>query len=87
VTDSEKEAVRQKAITELIGLAAFLVTLIAYQATVDSAFREVWKARIAAAFGPRRRRDLEGQALEQVQREISWMEHGIHGQEVIPGAE
>ena len=78
MTDKEREAVRAKAITEAIGLAAFLITLIAYQATIDPTFREVWKARIRAAFGPRRKRDLEGQALEQTQREISWMEHGMH---------
>lgn len=85
MTDKEKEAIRAKAITEAIGLAAFLITLIAYQATIDPTFREVWKARIAAAFGRRHKRDLEGQALEQTQREISWMEHGMHVEEEARG--
>jgi type II secretory pathway component PulM len=86
VTDKETDAYRQEAVKQAIGLVAFLVTLIAYQATVDPVFREVWKARIRAAFGKRRRRDTTAEAVRQAQREISWMEHGTHMQDVT-GAE
>lgn len=52
MTEEERSAARQAAIRELISLAAFIVTLVAYQATVDPVFREVWKARLRNLFAP-----------------------------------
>jgi hypothetical protein len=77
MTENEREAYRQEFIKQAIGLGAFLITLIAYQATVDPTFRELWKARFMAAAGRGPRRDPAAEAMGQVQREISWMEHGV----------
>jgi hypothetical protein len=59
MSEKEREAYRQEFIKQAIGLGAFLVTLVAYQAAVDSTFRIVWAARIRAAFGPKVKADPE----------------------------
>lgn len=55
MTEKEREAYRQEVIKQAVGLGAFLITLVAYQATIDPTFRMVWAARIKATFGPRRK--------------------------------
>jgi hypothetical protein len=75
--EKDRAAYRQAAVREAIGLVGMLISLIAVQATVDPTFREVWIARFKAAFGTAPRRDREKEMLRQVQREISWMEHGM----------
>jgi hypothetical protein len=74
---TKSDAYREEFIRQAISLAAFMVTLIAYQATIDPTFRELWTARFRRAFGKGPARDREAEAMAQVQREISWMEHGV----------
>jgi hypothetical protein len=59
MTEREREAYRQEVIKQAVGLTAFLITLVAYQAAVDSTFRTVWAARFRAAFGPKVKADPE----------------------------
>ncbi len=81
MSDSEnKAAYQQEIVKQCIEMGAFLVTLIAYQCTVDPTFRQVWAARIRKALGIGPKRDTEKEALEQVQKEISLMEHGEFGE-------
>jgi hypothetical protein len=83
MTPEERDEVRLEATKELIkqgiSLAAFIITLIAYQCTIDKTYREVQKARIRKLLNVVPKRDREQEALRQVQKEISLMEHGEYG--------
>jgi hypothetical protein len=51
MTEDEQAAYRQAVIKELIGVAAYMLSLMAFQATIDPVFRELWKARVKKALG------------------------------------
>jgi hypothetical protein len=51
MTDEEKIAYRQELIKQFIGVAAYALTLLAFQFTIDPVFRQVWIARARQVLG------------------------------------
>jgi hypothetical protein len=75
----EKDELRQEIIKQCIILGFALVTLVLYTVGQRRMGEPDFTADVARKLGIGRpvRRDREKELLEQVQREISWMEHGI----------
>lgn len=78
-TQESKDELRQEVIKQCIILGFALVTLVLYTVGQRRMTEPDFTADVAKKLGMYRppRRDSQKEMLIQVQREISWMEHGI----------
>jgi hypothetical protein len=78
MSDDKPDAVREELIKQAIIFGFAVVTLVLYTVGQRKMGEPDFVADFRAWLGlvPRPRRDTEAEALEQVQREISLLEHG-----------
>jgi hypothetical protein len=79
-----RDELRQETVKQLIILGFAVITLVIYTVGQRRMSEPDFTQEVAARLGLARpsRRDREKEALEQVQREISWMEHGVGMEDV-----
>lgn len=78
MADSDSDPIREEILKQCIILAFGVATLIIYTMGQRHMSGPDFVADVKRRFGGKQaRRDREAEALKQVQREISWMEHGV----------